>query len=172
MTTIAIDRFDLQLLEQLQRDGQATNSALGEKIHLSTSQVSRRILRLQEAKVIDHYSAIIDPAVIGLEVMSFTEVTLDRQSSMASEKFERAIENLPQVLECYSLAGQADYMLRIVVPDLASLSEFMTKYLLKMPGVANLKSTITLKKVKQTHVLPLDHVMQPLESKKRIYFSQ
>src|SRR5918911_5020191 len=117
MITITVDRFDLQLLAELQRDGQATNSALGEKIHLSTSQVSRRILRLQEARVIDHYCAIIDPVAVGLDVMAFTEVSLDRQSSMSSEKFEREIEKLPQILECYALAGQADYLLRIVAPD-------------------------------------------------------
>jgi Lrp/AsnC family leucine-responsive transcriptional regulator len=172
MTAITVDRFDLQLLAELQRDGHATNSVLGEQIHLSASQVSRRILRLQEAKVIDHYCAVIDPVAVGLDVMAFTEVTLDRQSSMSSDKFEREIEKLPQVLECYAVAGQADFLLRIVVPDLAALSAFMTTHLLRMPGVANVKSTVTLRKIKQTHVLPLEHVMQPMESKKRIYFAQ
>lgn len=172
MTTITVDRFDLLLLAELQRDGHATNSALGAKIHLSTSQVSRRILRLQDAKVIDHYCAILDPVTVGLDVMAFTEVTLDRQGSRAGEKFEREIEKLPQILECYALAGQADYLLRIVAPDLAALSEFMSQYLLRMPEIAHVKSTITLRKIKQTHVLPLDHVMQPMESKKQIHFSQ
>lgn len=171
LTTITVDRYDLQLLAELQRNGQATNSALGEKIHLSTSQVSRRILRLQEAKVIDHYSAIIDPAALGLDVTAFTEVTLDRQSALSSDKFERAIQKLPEILECYSLAGQADYLLRIVAPGLTAFSEFMSEHLLGMPGIANVKSTVTLRKVKQTHVLPVEHVMQPTENKKRIFFS-
>lgn len=172
MIAIAVDRYDLELLTELQRDGQATNSSLGEKIHLSASQVSRRILRLQQANVIDHYCAIIDPVAVGLDVTAFTEVTLDRQSTMSSEKFEREIEQLPQILECYSLAGQADYLLRIVAPDLASFSAFMTRHLLRMPWVTHVKSTITLRKLKQTHVLPLDHVTQPAESRKRIFYSQ
>lgn len=171
MTAITVDRFDLQLLAELQRSGKSTNAALGEKIHLSTSQVSRRVQRLEEAHVIDHYAAILDPAAVGLDVMAFAEVTLDRQSSTSSEKFEREIEKLPQVLECYSLAGQGDYLLRIVAPDLASFSDFMTRYLLRMPGVTNLKSTITLQKIKQVHALPLDHVMQPAESRKRIIYA-
>jgi DNA-binding Lrp family transcriptional regulator len=172
LTVITVDRHDLQLLDELQRNGQATNSALGEKIHLSTSQVSRRILRLQEAGVIDHYSAIIEPAALGLDVTAFTEVTLDRQSSRSSETFEREIADLPEVLECYSLAGQSDYLLKIVAPDLAALSQFVTTHLLRMPGIANVKSNITLRSIKHTHVLPVGHVMQPKESRKRISFSR
>lgn len=172
VTAITVDRFDLQLLAELQRDGHATNSTLGEKIHLSPSQVSRRVQRLQEAKVIDHYAAILDPAAVGLHLMAFTQVTLDRQGANSGEQFEREVAQLPQVLECYSLAGAADYILRIVTPDLASFSEFMNKRLLRLSGVTNIRSNITLHKVKQTHVLPLDHVMQPTESKQRIQFAQ
>lgn len=127
---------------------------------------------MQEAKIIDHFCAIIDPVTVGLDVTAFTEVTLDRHNPMSSEKFERAVEALPQILDCYSIAGQADYIMRIVAPDLASFSDFMSKHLLGMPGVSNVRSTITLRKIKQTHVLPLDAVMQPMESKKRIHFSQ
>ena len=170
MTAITVDRFDLQLLSALQLNGQETNSALGEKIHLSTSQVSRRIARLQEAGVIDRYCALIDPAVVGLDVVAFTEVTLDRHNPTASDRFEREIVQLPQVLECYTLAGQADYLLRVVAADLGAFSDFMTRHVLRLPGVANLRSTITLRKLKQTNVLPLDHVIHPTESKKRIRF--
>ena len=171
MPAISVDRFDLQLLAELQRDGHATNSALGEKIHLSTSQVSRRIQRLQEAHVIDHFAAILDPAAVGLDVVAFTQITLDRQGTTSADKFEREIEKLPQVLECFELAGEADYMLRIVSPDLASFSAFMSKHLLRIPGVTNIRSNIALRKLKQTHALPLDHVMQPTESKRRIQYS-
>lgn len=171
VSAITVDRYDLQLLAELQRDSHATNSALGEKIHLSSSQVSRRVQRLQEAKVIDHYAAILDPAAVGLHVMAFTQITLDRQGADSGEQFEREVAQLPQVLECYSLAGAADYILRIVTPDLASFAEFMNKRLLRLSGVTNVRSNITLHKVKQTHILPLDHVMQPTESKQRIQFA-
>jgi DNA-binding Lrp family transcriptional regulator len=172
MSAITVDRYDLQLLEELQRDGHATNSTLGDKIHLSTSQVSRRVQRLEEAKIIDHYAAILDPAAVGLHVVAFTQITLDRQGANSGEKFEREVARMPQVLECFSLAGEADYLLRIVTPDLASFSEFMNKHLLRLSGVTNVRSNITLHKVKQTHILPLDHVMQPTENKQRIQFSQ
>lgn len=168
--TISVDRFDLQLLAELQVDGHATNSVLGEKVHLSSSQVSRRVQRLQEAKVIDHYAAILDPAAVGLHVVAFTQVTLDRQGSNSGEKFEREVAQLAQVLECFALAGEADYILRIVTPDLASFSEFMNKRLLRIPGVTTVRSNITLHKVKQTHILPLDHVMRPMESQQRIQY--
>jgi DNA-binding Lrp family transcriptional regulator len=169
--TITVDRFDLQLLVELQRDGQATNHVLGERVHLSTSQVSRRVQRLHDAGVIDHYCALINPSAIGLDVIAYSEVTLDRQNSRASEVFEREITDLPQVLECYTLAGQADYLLRIVASDLNSLSEFMTTKILRMQGVANVKSTITLRQVKHTHALPMDHVLQPRENRKKIQFA-
>jgi DNA-binding Lrp family transcriptional regulator len=172
MLTITVDRHDLLLLSELQRDGQATNSALGEKIHLSTSQVSRRVQRLQEAHVIDHYAAILDPAAVGLGLMVFTLVTLDRHGPDTAERFEREVARLPQVLECFSVTGEADYIVRIVTPDLASFADFMSSHLLRLPGVTNVKSNITLQKVKQTQVLPLDHVMQPTQSRQRIRYGK
>jgi Lrp/AsnC family transcriptional regulator, leucine-responsive regulatory protein len=172
MSTITVDRYDLRLLDELQRDGHATNSTLGEKIHLSTSQVSRRVQRLQEAGIIDHYAAILDPAAVGLHVVAFTQVTLDRQGANSGDKFEREVARLPQVLECFSLAGEADYILRIVTPDLASFSEFMNKHLLRLSGVTNVTSSVALRKVKQTHILPLDHIAQPMETRQRIEYVQ
>ncbi len=178
MISITVDRHDLELLAELQRDGRTTNSALGDMIHLSTSQVSRRVQRLEEAGVIDHYAAVIDPAVVGLGVMAFTHVVLERHGGTPADngethgaKFEREIADLPEVLECYSVAGEADYVLRIVAYDLAALSEFMTKSLLRLPGVSTVKSTISLQKIKQTSILPLDHIIQPRQTKQRIRFS-
>lgn len=171
MGAITIDKFDLQLLAALQRNGQATNAALSEEVHLSTSQVSRRVLRMQEAGVIDHYAAVLDPVTVGLDVMVFAEVTLDHHKASASDRFEREVAQLPEVLECYTLAGRADYLLRVVAPDLAALSGFMTDRILRIPGVANVKSTVTLRRIKQTHALPLDHVMRPTESRKRIKYA-
>jgi len=169
---ISVDRHDLELLHALQRDGHATNSALGEQVHLSTSQVSRRVQRLEEAGVIDHYAAILDPAAIGLGVMAFTMISLDRHGSASAEKFEAAIALLPQVLECHAVTGEADYMVRIVTPDLASFSEFMTQHLLRLPGVNSVKSSIALQQIKHTHVLPLEHVTEPSTPRQRIRFEK
>src|SRR5689334_18587513 len=91
LTTITVDRFDVELLASLQQDGKATNSALGEKVHLSTSQVSRRIQRLEESGVISQFAAILDPDILGLGVIAFTSVTLERHGEARSEAFEKAV---------------------------------------------------------------------------------
>lgn len=172
MSSVTVDRHDLELLAELQRDGKLTNSTLGERIHLSTSQVSRRIQRLEETKVISHYAAILDLDVVGLGVTAFTSVTLGRHGEAQGDAFERAVADMPEVLECLSVSGEADYVLRVVTPDLASFSEFMMQRLLRLPSVVNVKSNIALKRIKQTHVLPLDHVMQPVEARRRLVFSK
>lgn len=171
MSTISVDRHDLALLAELQRDGRATNSALGEKVHLSTSQVSRRIQRLEETDVISHYVAVLNPEVVGLGVIAFTHVTLDRQGEQGG-RFEEAIADIPEVLECLAVTGDADYILRIASPDLASFSDFMTTRLLRLPGVANVKSTVTLKTIKQSFSLPLEHIKRPAQVKRQITFTK
>ncbi|RJF92025.1 Lrp/AsnC family transcriptional regulator [Noviherbaspirillum saxi] len=172
MTTINVDRYDLEILDELQQDGRTTNGTLGEKIHLSTSQVSRRIQRLEEAKVISHYAAMLDPDIVGLSVMAFTSVTLERHGEARSDTFERAVSDMPEVLECLSVTGEADYILRIVVPDLASFSAFLMSSLLRAPGVVNVKSNITLKRIKQTNVLPLGHLLQPTEATRKLVLAR
>ena len=168
---VTVDKHDLALLTELQRDAKLTNSALGEKIHLSTSQVSRRVQRLEDTKVISHYTAILDHDVVGLSVTAFTSVILGLHGEAHREAFERAVSDMPEVLECLSVSGEADYVLRVVAPDLASFSDFMTKRLLRLPGVINVKSNIALKRVKHTHILPLDHVTQPVKASRRLIFS-
>lgn len=172
MTAITVDRYDLELLAALQQDGKSTNSTLGERIHLSTSQVSRRIQRLEESRVISHYAALLDPEIVGLGVIAFVSVTLGRHGETQGDAFERAVADMPQVLECLSITGEADYILRIVAPDLASFSDFMMKQLLRLPDVINVKSSIALKRIKQTHVLPLGHVMEPEQTARKLVFSK
>ena len=172
MSTISVDRHDLALLAELQRDGRITNSALGDKIHLSTSQVSRRIQRLEEARVIDRYAAMLDPLVVGLGVMAFINVTLDRHGPARGETFEQAISGLPEVLDCFAVTGEADYVLRVVSHDLTSFSQFMMRSLLPIAGVTNVKSNISLKKIKQVTELPLEHIAQPAQPKTRVHFAQ
>ncbi len=171
MTRVAVDRYDIDLLTELQRNGRATNSALGEKIHLSTSQVSRRVQRLEETKVISHYVAVLNPEVVGLGVMAFTYVTLGQQG-VQGNIFEQEIAGIPEVLECLSVTGEADYILRIAAPDLATFSDFMTKRLLRLPGVASIKSVVTLKTIKQTFSLPLEHIKQPPQAKPQVAYTQ
>ena len=171
MSTLSIDRHDLALLDALQRSGDATNATLGEAVHLSASQVSRRLQRLQEAGLITGYTALLDPAALGLDVIAFAHVVLERHGGVRTEAFEEGVAALPEVLECFSVSGNADYVLRIVAPDLAAFSELMMKRVLRLPGVAHIKSNIALQKVKQTHVLPLDHVAQPIRAQRQIRYA-
>jgi DNA-binding Lrp family transcriptional regulator len=171
MNELSIDRYDLQILAALQRDGQATNAALGEAASLSASQISRRIQRLEEAKVIAGYAALLDPHTLGLGVIAYAHVILERHDRTRPAEFERAVKAMPEVLECFAVTGEADYLLRIVAPDLAAFSELMMKRLLDLPGVAQVKTNIALSKVKETHELPLDHVAQPRQQKRRVRYT-
>ena len=168
--TITIDRHDLALLDAVQRDGTATNAAMGDAVHLSASQVSRRLQRLAEAGIIAGHAALLDPAAIGLGVTAFAHVGLERHGKAQSDAFERAVSELPQVLDCYSVSGEADYLLRIVATDLPAFSELMMKQVLRLPGVAQVKTHIALQKLKQSHVLPLDHLTQPPRNPQRLRF--
>ena len=176
MPSITVDRYDLALLDALQHDAHTTNTVLGEQAHLSASQVSRRVQRLEEAGVISGYAALLDPTTIGLGVTAYAHINLERHGGSGkgdsrTADFEAAVAAMPEVLECFSVTGEADYILRIVAPDLASFSETMMQRLLTLPGVAQVKTNIALTRVKESHVLPLDHVTRPTERSKRISFS-
>jgi DNA-binding Lrp family transcriptional regulator len=172
MPAITVDKYDLEILSELQRNGRVTNSALGEKIHLSMSQVSRRIQRLEDNGVIRQYAAMLDSEVLGLGVLAITSVTLGRHGDTQGDAFEAAVTDMPEVLECLSVTGEADYILRVVATDLASFSEFMMKRLLRLPGVVNVKSNIALKRIKETHALPLNHVTHPAQVARRVVLAK
>ncbi len=153
---IPLDRADLQLLEALQRDGRVTNPALGERVHLSASQVSRRIQRLEEAGLIDRCVTLLRPERLGLTVIAYTRVSLERHGEAQNEDFNRAVQLLPEVLECYSVTGPYDYLLRIVAADLAAFAQFMLHRLMRVPGVRGVESSVVLQEIKRTTELPLD----------------
>ena len=171
MPTITIDRYDLALLDAVQQHGNATNAVLGATVHLSASQISRRLQRLADAGIIAGHAALLDAAAIGLGVTAFAHVILERHGKSQSDAFESAATALPEVMDCYSVSGDADYLLRIVAQDLPAFSELMMKRVLRLPGVARITTNIALQKLKQTHVLPLDHLTQPARSRQQIRYS-
>ena len=171
MHEINVDRFDLDILTELQNDATQTNAALAERIHLSPSQVSRRRQRLEENGVLQRVVALVDPVLAGIGAMAFAHVTLERHGGRRTAEFESAVAALPQVLECFSVTGEADYVLRIVAPDLAVLSDFLLKQLLALPGVTHVRSNIALERVKQTTALPLDHLRQAPQARPRLRFA-
>ena len=159
MQVIEIDRLDLRILELLQHDAHASNARMAESVHLSPSQVSRRIQQLEACGLIGSYVALVNPTTARLDVMAYASVSLERHGEQPSETFHERVREMPEVLECFAVTGEADYLLRIVAPNLAALSEFMLHRLLRIPGVRSVKSNVVLQEIKRTTVLPLAHLV-------------
>lgn len=150
-----LDAFDLKLLAALQTEGRAPNAALAEIVGLSASQVSRRLARLEQDGVIAAYAALLNPEAVGLTVTAFSNVSLERHAEDLVLGFERAVSSRPEILECWSVTGEADFVLRIVARDLKSFADFLSQHLLRLPGVRSVRSSIVLHRIKQTTALPL-----------------
>jgi Lrp/AsnC family leucine-responsive transcriptional regulator len=150
-----LDVFDLRLLAALQADGRAANAALAETVGLSASQVSRRLARLEAEGVIAGYAALLRPEAVGLSVLAFSSISLERQAE-AMDGFEAAVRRFPEILECYSVTGEADFVLRIVAKDLKAFADFLSQRLLRIPGVRSVRSSIVLHQIKHTTALPLE----------------
>lgn len=155
-----LDAFDMSLLAALQRDSTATHQQLGSIVHLSASQVSRRVQRLQALGFISRYVALLNTTALGLTVRAISYVTLTRHSGDEGLAFEREIAGFPEVLECYSVAGESDYILQIVAADLHTLSESVLRRLTRIQGVGSIRSNIVLNCIKSTTELPLVHAGQ------------
>lgn len=158
VSKISLGRYDRLILEALQTDARMTHQKLSERVPLSASQIGRRIQRMEEAGLIEGYRVVLKPERIGLGVMAFAHLTLERHNEETLRGFADALAALPEVLDCYAAAGEADYLLRIVVPDLPSLSRFVMNRLMNVPLVRSVKSTIILNAVKESGALPLDHL--------------
>lgn len=152
-----LDRLDVSILAALQQDAATTHQQLGERIHLSSSQVSRRIQRMQALGIIKSSVCLLDPAALGLGVRAITYVSLLRQGGDDGRAFEDSVRDFPEVLECYAVTGESDYILQIVATDLQALSESVLRRLTRLKGVSNIRSNIVLQSVKSTTALPLGH---------------
>ena len=150
-----LDAIDRRILTALQADARISNAALAEAVGLSPSPCLRRVRALEGAGVIKGYAALLEAADVGLPISVFVQVTLERQIERALETFERAIQDRPEVMECYLMTGDADYLLRIVVSDLAAYERFLKEHLTRVPGVASIKSSFALNQVKYATALPL-----------------
>lgn len=153
---VELDRQDARLLQALQENGRLSNVELSELVHLSPSQCQRRRQKLEELGVVQKYVAHLDQEKIGLHVTALINITLDRHGERIAEEFRHTIVHYPQVLECWSVTGDADYVLKVVATDLKSLSDFMMYQLLNLKMVSNIRSNILLDKLKYTTVLPVE----------------
>ena len=153
--TPTLDEIDRRILVELQRDGRLTNQDLAGRIGVSASPCWRRVRALEEAGVIKGYAALVDPAALGLNVSVFTQVSLERQEKKALQVFETAVGEWPEIMECYLMTGDADYLLRVVVPDLAAYERFLMARLTRIRGIASIKSSFALRSVKYRTDLPI-----------------
>jgi len=156
MAKAELDAIDRKILGLLQQDGRMTILNLAEKVGLSPSPCLRRVRILEDAGVIARYVAVLDQQKSGLPVSVFVSLKLESQREDALDRFAKAIAKWPEVLECYLMTGPRDYLLRVVVSDLAAYERFLKQKLTRLPGIASIESSFALDQVKYTNVLPLE----------------
>lgn len=155
MPTTDLDATDWNILDHLQTDARLSNVKLAEAVHLSPSPCLARVRELETGGYISRYVTLLNPLKIGLTVSVFIQVTLEKQAEKQLGSFEAAIQKRPEVMECYFMTGDSDYLLRVVVPDIQALEGFIVDHLTKIPGIANIRSSFALKQVKYQTALPL-----------------
>ncbi|MET0680872.1 MAG: Lrp/AsnC family transcriptional regulator [Burkholderiales bacterium] len=159
-----LDAIDRTILDRLQDHARLSNVELARAVNLSPSPCLARVRRLEERGLIRRYVTLLDPVKLGLTVSVLVQVTLEKQIEPALQAFEKAIRARPEVMECYLMTGDADYLLRVVVPDVPAFERFILDFLSRVPGVGNIKSSFALKQVKYQTALPLPQ--QPAKAKR------
>jgi DNA-binding Lrp family transcriptional regulator len=154
-STVTLDATDKTLLRHLQRDGHATNAELAEAAHLSESACFRRVRALEAAGVIAGYAALLDPRKVDLGLTVFVSITLASQAEDQLATFEAAVSEMPEIMDCHLMAGQADYLLRVVAADVDDLERIHATRLTRLPGVARINSSIALRDVVRRSALPV-----------------
>jgi Lrp/AsnC family transcriptional regulator len=150
-----LDRADLRILELLQQQGAVSAAEAAERLGMTTSTCWRRITRLEELGVIKKRVALVDREKVGLSVMVFSHVKLSGHGRDALLRFEQAVRAHPEILECYTLMGETDFLLRIVCHDIKAYEAFFLDHLSRFPGVQSVNSSIALAVIKETTALPL-----------------
>lgn len=152
---LQIDQFDRRILKLLQEDARLTSADLSQRVNLSASQCARRRQRLEEAGLIGGYRAVLDRERLGFSLVNIVTVTLATHNRDNARRFAALVADLPQVLEAHALTGEMDYSLKVVTPDLKSLSDFVNDVLLPHESVQHVKTAIVLQTLKETTALPL-----------------
>jgi Lrp/AsnC family transcriptional regulator, leucine-responsive regulatory protein len=155
MPKTELDALDRKILESLQANGRMSLAELSAKVGLSPSPCLRRIRNLERSGVIARYVAVLDQRRVGLPVSVFVSIKLERQKQESLDRFAKAVERWPEVLECYLMTGSRDYWLRVVVPDLEAYERFVKQKLTRLEGIASIESSFALEQVKYTNVLPI-----------------
>lgn len=155
MAAEPLDPTDRRILQVLQDDARITMTELADRVGLSPTPCTRRVKRLEETGVLRRYATLLDPTAVGLPVNVFVSISLTAQTEPALQAVEEAVSTYPEVMECYLMTGDADYLLRVVVPDLETYQRFVMEKLTRLPGIANIRSSFALRQVAYRTALPL-----------------
>jgi len=151
-----LDKYDRLILEQLQKNGRMTNQELADAISLSPSPCLRRVRQLEEAGLIDGYVALLNARKLGLTLMAFIQISMDKHIPERFDSFEKTVRSYPEVLECHLITGQsADYLLKVIVKDMDGYQQFLLQQLTRIEGVSGVHSSFVLKSPIDGTALPV-----------------
>ena len=154
-----IDKLDRAILRRLQANGRETYDVIGEQVGLSPSAVLRRVKRLEDGGVIDRYVALVQPETVGLGLTAYLNVRLEKYTETSKRNpmdvFRASVQTWPEVVECVSLTGEMDYLMRVVVADMQHYTRFVMDTLLKHPSVQDCKTSFVMDRVKNTTAVPV-----------------
>ncbi len=153
-----MDKIDVSILQCLQEDGRASAQQLSEQVGLSAAPVWRRVKALEAAGVITGYGARLDRDKVGLSGCMFVQIGLERHSADVVENFERSVRDAPEILECYAVTGDADFLLKILVESPQSYDRFLHRFLFNLPGIRQTRTIVALREIKHDSKLPLRQV--------------
>ncbi len=154
-----LDRYDRQILDALQADGGLTNQELAERVGLSPSPCSRRVKALEEAGIIRGRTTLLNQKALGLDLTVILQISMDRHTPERFENFERTVRGFPEVQYCYLVTGQdADYQLKVVVPDMDAYQQFLLGKITRIEGVSGVHSSFVMRKVIDSTAVPLEYL--------------
>lgn len=154
-SAMPLDRYDKQILTALQKDGRISNVQLAAQVNLSESACLRRVRALEDSGLIDRYAALLNQSKAGLSGNVFVHIGLHREEQSELAAFEEAVRGIPEVMECYLMTGEFDYLLRVVVANMADFERLHNESLTRLPGVARVNSSVAIRTVQKTTELPL-----------------
>lgn len=152
---MSLDRTDVRILAALQRDARISMVDLSQQVGLTATPCARRVKQLEATGLIRGYTVLIDPAKIGRPIQAIIQVKLEHPTDEVAERFRRTLLERPEVMACYMMTGETDFLLHVMVRDIEALSDFTMRRLLRIPGVRDLRSSIVLETVKRSHELPI-----------------
>ena len=154
-----MDKIDKRILQEVQRDGTITNLDLADKVGLSPSPCARRVKQLEETGIIEKQVTVLNPSKLDLKLTALIQISMDRHTPDRFEEFEKHVTNYPEVIECSHITGQsADYLLKVVVPDMEYYQEFLLNKITRIKGVSDVHSSFIMRQVINTTALPLNHL--------------